>query len=133
MVNRLHVFQQPPPSVVRSLSGSSSATTRRSHEAHTQVRTDQQLNLRNATFEIVDGKATVLVDWGFEEQCVDPTVEMPVRRSAQEVIDARFSRPEYSNWHNYHRQDREGTKFSSFEVWNQHGSQPAGRSRTRPG
>ncbi len=68
----------------------------------------------------------MLVDWDFEGQCADPTVETPVRRSAQEVIDARFSRSEYNNWHNYHSQDREGVKFSSFEVWNQHGSQPAG-------
>lgn len=75
---------------------------------------------RSDTFEITDSDATVLIDWDYSRQCADPAVQEPVRRSAQEVVDARFSRPEYNNWHGYHRQDREGAKFSSFEAWNDH-------------
>ena len=81
---------------------------------------------RSDTFEITDSDATVLIDWDYSQQCADPAVQEPVRRSAQEVVDEQFSKPEYNNWHGYHRQDREGAKFSSFEVWNEHGDQPAG-------
>ena len=81
---------------------------------------------RSDTFEITDSDATVLIDWDYSQQCADPAVQEPVRRSAQEMVDEQFSKPEYNNWHGYHRQDREGAKFSSFEVWNEHGDQPAG-------
>ena len=81
---------------------------------------------RSDTFEITDSDATVLIEWDYSQQCADPTVETPLRRSAQEVADAQLSRPDYNNWHNYHRQDRAGVKVSSFEVWNEHGDQPVG-------
>ncbi|MEW6903235.1 sigma factor-like helix-turn-helix DNA-binding protein [Trueperella pyogenes] len=81
---------------------------------------------RSDSFEITDSDATVLIDWDYSQQCADPTIQEPVRRSAQEVADEQFSKPEYNNWHGYHRQDREGAKFSSFEVWNEHGDQPVG-------
>lgn len=81
---------------------------------------------RSETFEITDSDATVLIDWDYQQQCVDPTIKKPVRRTAQEAADAQLSRPKYNNWHNYHRQDRAGAKFSSFEVWNEHGDQPVG-------
>ena len=81
---------------------------------------------RSDTFEITDSDATVLIDWDYSQQCADPAVQEPVRRSAQEMVDEQFSKPEYNNWHGYNRQDREGAKFSSFEVWNEHGDQPAG-------
>lgn len=81
---------------------------------------------RSDSFEITDSDATVLIDWDYSQQCADPTIQEPVRRSAQEVVDEQFSKPEYNNWHGYHRQDREGAKFSSFEVWNEHGDQPVG-------
>ncbi|MBD7996455.1 sigma-70 family RNA polymerase sigma factor [Arthrobacter sp. Sa2CUA1] len=49
-----------------------------------------------------------------------------MHRSAQEAADVQLSRAEYNNWHNYHRQDHDGAKFSSFEVWNEHGDLPVG-------
>ena len=81
---------------------------------------------RSDTFEITDSDATVLIDWDYLQQCSDPTIQAPARRSAQEVVDEQFSKPEYNNWHGYHRQDRQGAKFSSFEVWNEYGDQPVG-------
>ena len=81
---------------------------------------------RSETFEITDSDAVMLIDWDYQQQCADPTVKKPVRRSAQEAADAQLSRPDYNNWHNYHRQDRAGAKVSSFEVWNEHGDQPVG-------
>lgn len=81
---------------------------------------------RSETFEITDSDAVMLIDWDYQQQCADPTVKKPVRRSAQEAADAQLSRPDYNNWHNYHRQDRAGVKVSSFEVWNEHGDQPVG-------
>ena len=81
---------------------------------------------RSASFEITDSDATVLIDWDYSQQCADPTIQEPLRRSAQEVVDEQFSKPEYNNWHGYRRQDREGAKFSSSEVWNEHGDQPVG-------
>lgn len=81
---------------------------------------------RSETFEIADSEAAVLIDWDYQQQCADPAVKKPVRRSVQEVADAQFSRPDYNSWHNYHRQDRAGAKLSSFEVWNEHGDQPVG-------
>lgn len=81
---------------------------------------------RSETFEITDSEASLLIDWDYEQQRVDPAVKKPVRRSVQEVADAQFSRPDYNNWHNYHRQDRAGARVSSFEVWNEHGDQPVG-------
>lgn len=81
---------------------------------------------RSETFEITDSDAVMLIDWDYQQQCADPAVKKPVRRNTQEAADAQLSRPEYNNWHNYHRQDRAGVKVSSFEVWNEHGDQPAG-------
>ena len=81
---------------------------------------------RSETFEITDSDAVMLIDWDYQQQCADPAVKKPVRRSAQEAADAQLSRPDYNNWHNYHRQDRAGVKVSSFEVWNEHGEQPVG-------
>ena len=81
---------------------------------------------RSETFEITDSDAVMLIDWDYQQQCADPTVKKPRRRSAQEAADAQLSRPDYNNWHNYHRQDRAGAKVSSFEVWNEHGDQPVG-------
>lgn len=81
---------------------------------------------RSETFEITDSDAVMLIDWDYQQQCADPAVKKPVRRSAQEAADAQLSRPDYNNWHNYHRQERAGVKVSSFEVWNEHGDQPVG-------
>ena len=81
---------------------------------------------RSETFEITDSDAVMLIDWDYQQQCADPTVKKPRRRSAQEAADAQLSRPDYNNWHNYHRQERAGVKVSSFEVWNEHGDQPVG-------
>lgn len=85
---------------------------------------------RSNTFEITDSDATLLIDWDYRQQQADPDVKQPKRRTAQQAADVQFSNPEYNNWHGYHRQDRKGVRFSSFETWNEHGDQPVGATQS---
>lgn len=85
---------------------------------------------RSATFEITDSDATVLIEWDYCQQLADGKVKVPKRRTAQEVADAQLTKPECNNWHAYHRQDRKGVKFGSFEVWNEYGDQSVGAARS---
>lgn len=41
---------------------------------------------------------------------------------------AELDRIDYNNEHGYHRQDRKGVKFCSWEAYNTHGNQPVGTS-----
>ena len=43
-------------------------------------------------------------------------------------IVTELNRQEYNNEHDYHRQDRKGVRFCSWEVYNAYGSQKAGAS-----
>lgn len=54
--------------------------------------------------EVPDEDFTVMIDADYTERLsVAGAQETVLRRSAQEIIDERFNKPEYNNWHKFDR------------------------------
>ena len=54
--------------------------------------------------EVPDEDCTVMIDADYEDRLSSAEdKEIVTRRSAQEIIDERFNKPEYNNWHKFDR------------------------------
>lgn len=54
--------------------------------------------------EVPDEDCTVMIDADYEERLsFDEDKETVTRRSVQEIMDERFNKPEYNNWHKFDR------------------------------
>jgi predicted DNA-binding protein YlxM (UPF0122 family) len=54
--------------------------------------------------EVPDQDCTVMIDMDYEDRlsCAEDK-EIVTRRSPQEIMDERFNKPEYNNWHKFDR------------------------------
>jgi DNA-directed RNA polymerase specialized sigma24 family protein len=54
--------------------------------------------------EVPDEDLTIMIDADYEERLsIAEDQETVARRSVQEIIDERFNKPEYNNWHKFDR------------------------------
>lgn len=54
--------------------------------------------------EVADEDCTVMIDADYEDRLSSAEdKETVTRRSAQEIIDERFNKPDYNNWHKFDR------------------------------